>query len=230
MPALISQDGRWWWDGRVWRSRLVEGPLDLFWFTTTPEWFERVALIGLIGLIPIVGAINLYGWVLVATDMVRQRWRELPPAGFQYLERGVAPFLVLFVYGLIAALVLGSLITGTVLLLVYRTDSVALVVVLVFVAVLVLIAWWLASLYLLAAVLVGADKLGIARALNPLRLLGLANKNSRVSLQVALTYFVATLVIVAAGTVPLGGLVAVVVLPAVYALFVPRLAEFQVEG
>ncbi|TMB46844.1 MAG: hypothetical protein E6J53_04105, partial [Chloroflexi bacterium] len=61
-PALISPDGRWWWDGARWRSRLVEGELDLFWFTSSPDWFGRVALTGLIGLIPIIGTINLFGW------------------------------------------------------------------------------------------------------------------------------------------------------------------------
>ena len=58
MPALISDDGRWWWDGTQWRPRTVEGKLDLFWFTSTPDWFTRVLVTGLIGLIPIVGAIN----------------------------------------------------------------------------------------------------------------------------------------------------------------------------
>ncbi|HYM97392.1 MAG TPA: hypothetical protein VET26_08830, partial [Candidatus Sulfotelmatobacter sp.] len=63
-PAPISPDGRWWWDGARWQSRLVEGELDLFWFTSTPDWFARIAITGLIGLIPIVGTINLLGWTL----------------------------------------------------------------------------------------------------------------------------------------------------------------------
>jgi len=58
MPALISPDGRWWWDGQHWRSRIVDGPLELFWFTATPDWFTRVVVTGLISLIPVVGAIN----------------------------------------------------------------------------------------------------------------------------------------------------------------------------
>src|ERR1700694_2071374 len=101
MPALISPDGRWWWDGRQWLSRLVEGRLDLFWFTSTPDWASRVLITGLIGLIPIVGAINLLGWTLVATEMVRNGWKELPPPGFQYLERGIRPFVVSIVYGVV---------------------------------------------------------------------------------------------------------------------------------
>jgi hypothetical protein len=75
MPPLISQDGRWWWDGMHWRTRAVEGPLDLFWFTSTPAWSQRVIVTGLIGLIPIIGSINLLGWTLTATDMVRGGWK-----------------------------------------------------------------------------------------------------------------------------------------------------------
>ena len=116
MPALISPDGRWWWDGTRWRSRMVEGKLDLFWFTSTPEWFARVVITGLIGLIPIVGAINLLGWTLTATDMVRRGWKELPPAGFQYLERGIAPFVVGIVYAVVLFLVVGVLAFFTLVL------------------------------------------------------------------------------------------------------------------
>ena len=91
MPSLISQDGRWWWDGTRWRSRAVEGPLDLLWFTTTPDWFQRVIVTGLIGLIPIIGSINVLGWTLTATDMVRGGWKELPPAGTRRSRTGPFP-------------------------------------------------------------------------------------------------------------------------------------------
>lgn len=232
-PALISQDGRWWWDGRVWRSRLVEGELDLFWFTTTPEWFERVLLTGLIALIPIVGQINLYGWTLEATDMVRRRWRELPPAGFQYLERGVAPFVVFLVYGLVAFFVIVSIAIGIVASLLTRRAEVVIptIAVLLFFALCFAIAWWLITLYLFAAALIGADRLGIARALDPRTLFHLARKNHPVSLAVALTYGVASLALGAAGSViPFGGLLIAVALPAVYATFVPKLARFEVDA
>jgi hypothetical protein len=233
-PALISEDGRWWWDGSQWRSRLVEGELDLFWFTTTPAWFERIAITGLITLIPIVGSINLYGWTLVATDMIRRGWRELPPAGFQYLERGVAPFLVSLVYGLVAVLVLGSLAVAAVALLVARPSHVITAVVLIIVAFLILIAWWLISLYLMAAILIGSDKLGIGNALDPRRLFGLARKNSDASLHVALIYGLGSIALIAVSAalsfIPLAGFLAPVALPGVYAMAVPRLAKFEVEG
>lgn len=233
-PAPISQDGRWWWDGARWRSRLVEGELDTFWFTTTPDWFGRVAITGLIGLIPIVGTINLLGWTLVATDMVRRGWRELPPAGFQYLERGVAPFLVLLTYGLAFLFVIGSLAASAVAIIVANPRQIAIAVLLAFVALMLLILWWLVMLYLSAAVLIGSDKLGAARAIDPTRLFALARSNHDVSVRVAVTYGLASigfgLVTMAVGfIVPFSGLVLSIGLPAVYAMLAPHLAAFRVE-
>jgi hypothetical protein len=233
-PALISEDGRWWWDGTQWRSRLVEGELDLFWFTTTPDWFGRVAITGLIGLIPIVGTINVLGWTLVATDMVRQRWRELPPAGFQYIERGVAPFLVLLTYGLVFFLVLGSLVGSAIAIVVANPRQVALALFLGFVALVLLIAWWLVMLYLSAAVLIGSDKLGAARAIDPSRLFALARSNRDVSMRVAVTYGLASIgfAMVAAVVgviIPFSSLALSIALPGVYAMLAPHLAAFRVE-
>ncbi len=233
-PAPISQDGRWWWDGSRWQSRVVEGRLDTLWFTTTPDWFGRIAITGLIGLIPIVGTINLLGWTLVATDMVRRGWRELPPAGFQYLERGVAPFLVMFAYGLVFFFVIASLIGSAIAIVAANPHQVAVAVLLAFSALVLLIAWWLAMLYLTAAILIGSDKLGAARAIDPTRLFALARSNHDVSLRVALTYGLASLgfafVSITVGLiVPFSGLLISIALPAVYAVVAPHLAVFRVD-
>ena len=235
MPALISADGRWWWDGRQWRSRAVEGPLDLFWFTTTPDWFERVAVTGLIGLIPIVGSINLLGWALASTDMVRSGWKELPPAGFQHLERGVAPFIVSLVYGLLVAAVVAVLVVFAVLLGMSGRTQLVVAIGIGFVISLLLIAWWLAALYFFAAVLIGSDQLGITNAIDPRRLYALARANHEVSLHIALLYAAASIVFAAASVtvgviIPFGGLLLAIGLPAVYAILVPTLASFHVAA
>jgi hypothetical protein len=234
VPALISPDGRWWWDGRHWRSRLVEGRLDLFWFTSTPDWFTRVVITGLIGIIPIAGAINLLGWALTATDMVRTGWKELPPPGFQHLERGVAPFLVALVYGLVLFTSLVILAAATVFLAASGKSLAVLAIGLGLFLFLLAVASWLISLYLFAAVLIGSDRLGITRALDPRRLFALARANHDVSLRVAIIYGLSHLVFVsltlAVGVViPFGGLVISIALPAVYAILVPSLAAFRVE-
>jgi hypothetical protein len=236
MPVLISEDGRWWWDGTHWRSRAVEGPLDLFWFTSTPDWFQRVIVTGLIGLIPIIGSINMLGWTLTATDMVRGGWKELPPAGFQHLERGVAPFVVGLVYGLVLSVVFVMLAVVAVAFGVSgRTSLVVIGIALGLLGILLLVAWWLAALYIFAALLIGSDRLGIVHALDPRRLYALARANHQASLHVAVMYGAATLIFAAIGLtigiiVPFGSLVLTASLPAVYALVVPTLASFRVDA
>lgn len=232
--TLISEDGRWWWDGTQWRSRLVEGELDLFWFTSTPDWISRILITGLIMLIPIVGSINTYGWTLLAVDMVRQRWRELPPAGFHHLERGVRPFLVSLIYGVIAFLVIGSLAAVAVLLAISGRSRLPIAIAVGFVVLLLGFAWWLFILYVFAAILIGADRLGVARALNPRTLLAITRANRPAALKAGVTYLVAALVLSLAGSfvgviVPFGGLAVYVVLPAVFAMIVPPLAQIKVE-
>jgi hypothetical protein len=234
MPVLISQDGRWWWDGTQWRSRVVEGKLDLFWFTSTPEWFARVVITGLIGLIPIVGTINLLGWTLTATDMVRRGWKELPPAGFQYLERGVAPFVVGLVYGVALILVVGILAFFTLVFAMSGRTHLAIAIGFALVILLFAVAWWLISLYLLAAVLVASDRLGIAKAIDPTRLFSLARANHDISLHVALVYLAASIAIATVSVatsfiVPFSSLVISLGLPAVYAMVAPALVAFRVD-
>jgi MFS family permease len=234
MPALISADGRWWWDGTQWRTRLVEDKPDLFWFTTTPEWFNRIVITGLIGLIPIIGAINMLGWALTAVEMFRNRWKELPPAGFQHLERGVAPFVVSLVYGVVFFVLIGVLTFFTVLLAVSGRTRFAVAVGIAFLIVLVVVAWWLFWLYLAAALLITSDRLGIAKSLDLRRLFALARANHDVSLHVALVYGAGTiaLLVVASSVglvIPFAGLFVSIGLPALYAVLVPSLAAFRVE-
>jgi hypothetical protein len=64
---------------------------------------SKVLLMGLIGLIPIVGQMVLYGWMLTALDNLRAGRAELPPASFSYIGRGVNLFVVLLLYGLALA-------------------------------------------------------------------------------------------------------------------------------
>lgn len=236
MPqTLISEDGRWWWDGTRWRSRLVEGELDLFWFTTTPDWFTRILITGLIMLIPIVGAINTYGWTLAAVDMVRGQWRELPPAGFQHLERGVRPFLVNLVYGVVAFLVIGLPAVAAVLLVISDHSRIPIAIALGFLVVLLGIGWWLVVIYLFAAIIIGSDRLGVGRALNPRTLFAITRANQSAALAAGLTYLVAALVLSFTGSavsviVPFGALVVTVALPAVFAMIVPKLAKITIDA
>jgi hypothetical protein len=234
VPGLISEDARWWWDGRQWRSRVVDGRLDLFWFTSTPEWSTRVLVTGLIGLIPIIGGINMIGWALTATDMIRSGWKELPPAGFQHLERGVGPFVVGLVYGLALTFVVSVMVVFGIAMAMMGHLQLVIAIGIWLLALLLLIAFWLASLYLFAAVLIGSDRLGIARAIDPRRLLALARANHGVSIHAALVYAGATIALGAvSGAVsfvfPLSFLLVSLALPVIYAMLVPDLADFRVD-
>ena len=71
------------------------------WPFRDPKWVEKVVIIGLIGLIPIIGQLNNLGWMLAAIDRLRAGEEQLPPANFDYLLRGLQLFLVLLVYGLV---------------------------------------------------------------------------------------------------------------------------------
>jgi len=234
MPALISEDGRWWWDGTQWRPRTVEGKLDLFWFTSTPDWVTRVLVTGLIGLIPIVGSINMLGWTLEATDMVRGGWKELPTPSFRYLERGAAPFVVSLAYAAVVLFVVGILAFFAVLLATSGHGRWVGAILLAVLIALIFLAFWLASLYLFAALIVASDRLGIAKAIDPRRLYALARANHEVSLHVALIYGAATIVVAAIGlavgfVIPFSSLLISLGLPAVYAMIAPSLAAFRID-
>lgn len=82
-----------------------------------PKWVEKIVIIGLIGLIPIVGVINNLGWLLAGIDRLRAGEEGLPPANFDHLGRGLQLFLVFLVYGLLIALVVSVFFVPAVVLL-----------------------------------------------------------------------------------------------------------------
>ncbi|HZQ50134.1 MAG TPA: DUF4013 domain-containing protein [Candidatus Dormibacteraeota bacterium] len=233
-PRLVSEDGRWWWDGAQWRSRVVEGDLDLFWFTTSPDWFTRVLVVGLIGLIPFAGAMNLFGWTLATSDMLRQRWRELPPAGFEYLGRGVAPFVVSLVYALLGLFVFGGLIAVAVGIWFSDHSQLPIAIAIGGLGLMLMFGWWLLMLFLYPAILVGADRLGITRALDPRTLWRISRANGGLTLKISAIYFVGVFTLTVIGStvgavVPLGSLLVSVALPAVLAMIAPSIAMMVIE-
>jgi hypothetical protein len=74
------------------------------------EWLSKMLIQGLIAIIPIIGTIALLGWLLLIVDNYRAGRRELPPAGF-HLERGIALWVVLIVYVIVAGLP-GGIVNG----------------------------------------------------------------------------------------------------------------------
>ena len=77
------------------------------WPLRDPDWLQKLVVIGLILLIPIVGSINGLGWMLASLDRLRAGEERLAPANLSYLGRGIRLFAVELIYGLgIAAIAL----------------------------------------------------------------------------------------------------------------------------
>lgn len=70
----------------------------------SPGWLGTIVLQGLILIIPIVGQISLFGWMLLTLDNLRAGRLELAPAGF-HLSRGIRLFGVELVYAIVLAIV-----------------------------------------------------------------------------------------------------------------------------
>jgi Protein of unknown function (DUF4013) len=68
------------------------------WPFRDPEWPVKIAIIGLLLLIPILGSINGLGWMLAALDRLRAGEERMPPANLSYLGRGLRLFVVNLVY------------------------------------------------------------------------------------------------------------------------------------
>ncbi len=72
------------------------------WPFRDPQWFNKIVLMGLIGLIPFVGWLQLLGWMLSALDNLRHGLQVLPPADFRYATRGINLFAASLIWGLAA--------------------------------------------------------------------------------------------------------------------------------
>jgi uncharacterized protein DUF4013 len=79
------------------------------WPTRDPAWLSKLLIVGLILIIPIVGAINGIGWMLASVDRLRAGEATLAPAGLGYLGRGFRLFAVNLVYGLAIVVVAGAI-------------------------------------------------------------------------------------------------------------------------
>jgi hypothetical protein len=68
------------------------------WPVRDPDWVGKIAVMGLILLIPIAGPITNLGWMLAALDRLRAGEERLPPANFEPFGRGLRLFFVLLLY------------------------------------------------------------------------------------------------------------------------------------
>jgi hypothetical protein len=76
----------------------------IFWFISAPDWAGTVAIMGLIGLIPFVGSMNINGYAIVTARNIRAGYRVLPPANFSYLGLGAPVFVLTLAWSMIVFL------------------------------------------------------------------------------------------------------------------------------
>ena len=165
------------------------------WPSRDPEWVTKVLLIGLIGVIPIVGQMNLLGWMLTALDNLRGGRAELPPPGFHYIGRGVNLFVVTLIYGVLIGLTFGILF-GVGLGISVGTDGrasaigVPLILLAYTLALLGALAWYL----FLPAVIVATERAGISGGLNVPSLAAMIGADVNAALQHGLFALIAYLI------------------------------------
>jgi hypothetical protein len=235
MQQQYSPDGRWWWDGSTWRpvtppgSPQNGGPPGMFWFFNAPGWAGPFFLTGLISLIPIVGQMVVFGWYLAVRDTLRAGYRVLPPAGFQYLERGVAPWVASLVYALYFLPV--YLVLGVGLLIAIANQSGVATVLAGAVLGLFWLAYTVTFLFLTGALFDLADSRGIGEAIRPAVLWRTATADTRASWRVFTALLVGGLCALAIGLVlvfvPFGGFALGFVGPGVYLMAAPAQADFN---
>ena len=190
------------------------------WPFRDPDWLGKIAIMGLILLIPIVGGINGLGWMLAALDRLRAGEQRLPPANFDYLGKGVQLFVVYLVYYLVLAMLGLLLYTPAILILSFQGQhnanvflvGVGIVLLLLTVSVVTLGA--LALTFAMPAIVLAVDRGGIAAGLR----VGQIVARMRASL---INTLIAGLMLIAAGLVGQLGSVACfigVVFTSAYAL------------
>lgn len=84
------------------------------WPARDPRWIGKLVVVGLLSLLPIVGAMNLLGWTLRSLDNLRAERFELADANLSHIGRGARLFVVLLGCGLVFAAVTGAMSALTV--------------------------------------------------------------------------------------------------------------------
>lgn len=94
------------------------------WPFRDPDWLNKILIMGLIQIIPIVGPITGLGWMLEALHKLRAGEERLPPANFDHLGRGFGLFVVYLVYyGVVAVVGAALYVPATVILAQQGKDS-----------------------------------------------------------------------------------------------------------
>ncbi len=164
-------------------------------------------MIGLILLIPIVGAINGTGWMLASLDRLRNGDETLAPANLRYLGRGIRLFCVQLIYNAVIALAALLVYAAGLALGVREGQGSANAMLITLVVLLYVIGFGVATLGSLAvtfatpAIVLATDRGGVGGGLQ----VGLVWRQCRVN---AINTLIAGLMLIAAGFIGSVGLIA----------------------
>jgi hypothetical protein len=199
----------------------VDRVADAFvWPFRDPEWINKILIMGLILLIPIVGGINGLGWMLATLDRLRAGEEKLPPANFDYLGRGFQLFVVSLVYYVGLGFITAVLYVPAIFILAQQGHNmsnaflVALGIALLLLGAGVLTLASLALTFAMPSIVLAVDRGGIESGLH----IGQVVRRARASL---INTLIAGLMLIAAGLVgQLGAIVCLigVVFTSAYAL------------
>jgi Protein of unknown function (DUF4013) len=180
------------------------------WPVRDPGWLQKVLVIALTLLIPIVGSINGIGWMLATLDRLRAGEERLPPANLSYLGRGIRLFAVDLIYGL-GVLLVSLVIDGPALGLAIHEGQGSANGVLISVAVLLYLLGFsvttvlsLALTFAMPAIVLATDSGGISGGIQ----VGAVIRRSRVNLTNTL---IAGLMLIAASFVSSLGIIVCVI-------------------
>src|SRR5665213_2590515 len=112
--SWVSADNRWLWRDSRWQPMPAAGPPGWFCFVSTPGWLATLLVIGLIGLIPIAGVMNIYGYTIFTARNLRAGYHVLPPANLSYIGLGAPVAVLTLAWSLIAVMLamLAGLVVG----------------------------------------------------------------------------------------------------------------------
>jgi hypothetical protein len=186
----------------------VDRVTDAFaWPARDPRWPAKLLVIGLILLIPIVGAINGLGWMLASLDRLRAGDETLAPANLGYISRGFRLFVVELAYGLVIAAVAAAVYVPALLLASGQSHGSANPALISLAIALSLLAFSVATLgslalnFVMPSIVLATDRGGIGGGLRA----GAALRHARANIANTL---IAGLMLIAAGFIGSLGLVA----------------------
>jgi len=186
----------------------VDRVTDAFaWPARDPRWAAKLLVIGLILLIPIVGAVNGLGWMLASLDRLRAGDETLAPANLGYIPRGFPLFVVELAYGLVIAAIAAAVYVPALLVASGQSHGSANPALISLAIALSLLAFSVATLgslalnFVMPSIVLATDRGGIGAGLRA----GAVLRHARANLANTL---IAGLMLIAAGFIGSLGLVA----------------------